>query len=156
MSVVVADGSPIIALVQIEHIEILPALFGKVFIPPQVHNELRALNRPENVQALANSSPSWLVTRAPSVITPIPGLHLGETAAIQLAPELDAELLLIDEIKGRKMARERGLTFTGTIGVLERAAQNGVIDFADSLERLRKTNFWVSRKLLDEALRRQE
>lgn len=156
MSAVVADGSPIIALVQIDRVDILPQLFDTVLLPPQVFRELRAPSRPDRVQAFAGSPPEWIVERAPSSIEPIPGLHPGETAAISLAIEIHAGILLVDEVKGRRAARERGLEITGTVGVLERAAKRGLVNLAESFDHLLLVNFWVSRTLLDEALERHE
>ena len=55
-------------------------------------------------------------------------LDLGEREAIQLAEEQHADLLLIDERKGRQRARQRGLKTTGTLGVLLSAGELGLID----------------------------
>ncbi len=55
-------------------------------------------------------------------------LDLGEREAIQLAEEKRAELLLIDERKGRLEAKRRGLLVTGTLGVLLSAGRRGLID----------------------------
>ena len=150
--IVIADASPLIALVQLSHLEILPALFGEVLIPPDVLSELRAPNRSNRVRDVVNTPPSWLAVRPPSKIEPIPTLDAGETAAICLAIELNAELLLIDESKGRRAAVERHLTIIGTIGVLELAAYRGLLDLADAFARLKKTDFWISNELLDERL----
>ena len=153
---VVADSSPFIALIQISHLDVLPALFGQVAIPPQVVDELRAPGRPFEVRTFANSVPAWLAVRAPTAVSPIPGLQQGEIAAINLAREIGADLLLIDEIKGRKAATVRGLRITGTLGVLTLAAEEGLLDLRESFERLGKTNFWASRQLLDDILRGHE
>jgi predicted nucleic acid-binding protein len=100
--VVVADSSPFILLVNIGHIDVLPALFGQVIIPPDVAAELRRSNRPQAVQDFIQAAPPWLVERVPAVIEPIPLLHAGEVAAISLALEPKADLLLIDEVDGRR------------------------------------------------------
>ncbi len=150
---VVADSSPMIVLVLIGHIKVLPKLFGQVVIPPEVSAELLRSNRPQAVYDFMASHPAWLIERAPSVIEPIPSLHAGEIAAISLARELKADLLLIDEVHGRKAAAERHIPFTGTIGVLELAADEGLLNLKDAFTLVKKTDFWISNELLDERLK---
>ena len=150
--IVVADTSPFVALANIGQLDLLPRLFGLVLIPPPVLDELQSSKRPGTVRAFAATPPEWLEVRAPMEVEPIPDLHVGETAAISLARECHAELLVIDETQGRKAAGDRGLTITGTIGVLEAAAQRGLVRLEDEFERLKRMGFWVDPKLLDARL----
>jgi predicted nucleic acid-binding protein len=150
---VVADSSPLIVLIEIELIGILPRLFGQVVIPPQVATELLRSTRPQAVQDFMVSRPAWLVEKPPAAIEAIPLLHAGEIAAICLAQELKADLLLIDEINGRKAAAERRIPFTGTIGILEFAADRGLLDLQEAFARIKNTGFWISEKLLNERLK---
>src|SRR5690349_13926285 len=113
--IVVADSSPFIVLITIQRIDLLPKLFGQVVIPPQVSAELAQTNRPQPVRAFISSPPPWLLQQAPSKIEPIPMLHAGEAAAISLAVELHADVLLIDEALGRKAATSRRVRVTGTV-----------------------------------------
>jgi predicted nucleic acid-binding protein len=152
--IVAADSSPFIVLVNIGEIEILPALFGEVFVPPQVITELRRTFRPLAVQEFARAKPVWLRIQEPKQIEAIPRLDEGELAAISLARELNAGLLLIDEKQGRSAALARQLRYTGTIGVLERAAAQGMVDLAEVYSRLKATDFWIKHHLLDDSLRR--
>lgn len=152
--IVVADSSPLIVLVNIGHIQILPALFREVFIPPQIASELTDPRRPQGVRDFINGKPLWLRVQAPASIEQIPELHEGERAAISLAGELKADLLLIDESSGRSAARARHLQVTGTIGILERAAEQDLLDLAEVFERIKQTDFWISHKLLDTELER--
>jgi predicted nucleic acid-binding protein len=80
-------------------------------------------------------------------------LHSGEVTAISLALELHADLLLIDELLGRKAAAARGIHITGTIGIIEQAADQGLIDLKEAFGRIKKTDFWISHELLDARLR---
>jgi len=150
---VVADSSPLVVLVIIGHINILAGLFGQVIVPPVVWGELGQSKRPQAVHDFVTRHPAWLLVRLPASIEPIPSLHAGEVAAIALAQELKADLLLIDETRGRKAAADRHIPFTGTIGVLELAAERGLLDLSEAFARVKKTDFWISHDLLDERLR---
>lgn len=149
---VVADTSPIIVLVNIQSIDLLPKLFEHVRIPPQVADELRWQTRPLAVQNFISNPPPWLIVQSPSKLLPLPTLDPGEQAAISLAEELHADLLLIDEIKGRRVAAARNLTLTGTIGVLELAAAKKLVDLKSAFDRIKQTDFWISHGLLDQRL----
>ena len=150
--IVVADSSPLVVLVNIGHIRVLPELFGEVVIPPQIAAELADARRPQAVQDFMRARPAWLRVRAPASVEPIPELHEGECAAISLATELKADLLLIDESDGRSAALARHLQITGTVGILQRAAEQGLLDLVDAFERIKRTDFWISPKLLDAEL----
>jgi predicted nucleic acid-binding protein len=149
---VIADSSPLIALVNIRQVNVLPKLFGDVTIPRLVADELASARRPQAVRDFIASTPSWLHLRSPSVIESIPLLQPAESAAISLARELNADLLLIDEVQGRKAAAARKLKITGTIGILELAASAKLLDLQEAFDRLKQTDFWISHKLLDERL----
>ena len=82
-------------------------------------------------------------------------LDSGETAALLLARELKADLLLMDERKGRAVAGRLGIAVTGTLGVLVEAALRGLIDFDEVVGVLRtKTNFWADDAVIAAARRR--
>jgi predicted nucleic acid-binding protein len=86
--------------------------------------------------------------------TPLTRLGPGEQDAIHLAEELHADLILMDDEDGRIEAERRALTVIGTLGVLERAAERGLLDLPPALTRLRATNFFVDDALIQEALAR--
>lgn len=84
----------------------------------------------------------------------IPQTDVGEREAIVLAEELGAEFLLMDEKKGRRIATDRKLTVIGTVGLIERAALRGLLDFRDALIALKATNFYIARTLENDFLNR--
>ena len=89
--------------------------------------------------------------------TPGPGpatLDEGESAVIALAISLRADLVLIDERRGVKVARSQGLRVTGTLGLLELASQSGLVDFTEAAERLRLTTFRGPEALIETMLRK--
>ena len=152
--IVVSDTSPLNYLVLIGHADVLPALFGCVLAPPAVIAELRHGATPAAVQTWAAAPPAWLEIRAPEAVVPQMRLGPGEAEAISLAQELHADAVLIDERKAVTMAEQLGLFVTGTLGVLEIAAEKGLIDLPNAIAALRQTSFRVSQHLLSESLQR--
>ncbi|MBL8175160.1 MAG: DUF3368 domain-containing protein [Bryobacterales bacterium] len=69
-----------------------------------------------------------------------------------MAEELHAALLLIDDRIGAQVALSRGLTITGTFGVLVEAAQGGLIQIEVALRKLQETNFRATPGLYERAL----
>ena len=74
--------------------------------------------------------------------------------AIALATAFSADFLLIDDARGRNEARRRHLVVTGTLGVLRTAAEEGLIDVQETLDRLRTTNFYASDALIAQMFER--
>jgi len=133
--IVVADTTPLNYLALIGEIELLPALYETILIPLEVHRELLRAETPAPVRTWAESLPLWCEVRR---VTSIPDralseLDAGERDAILLALEANADTLLIDDSEGRREAKRRKLLVTGTLGVLEKAAQRGWIDFHATL-----------------------
>lgn len=158
--IIVADTSPLNYLVLIGEIELLPRLFGQVIIPHAVLAELHTPGAPEVVREWANSAPSWLETRTASFIDPGIKLGMGEVEAICLANELQADQLLVDDRKARKVALARGLTVAGTLNILEAAAKREMVDLPNAISRLQLTNFRAPadlvRLLLDRDAKRKK
>jgi predicted nucleic acid-binding protein len=156
VTLVVSDNSPLNILVRVDCVEVLAKLFSEVVIPTEVVYEMGHQSAPEVIQEFVNKPPSWLVVKDPSALLLLPNLDLGELAAISLAKEL-AVPLLIDERLGRRVAKEQGLEVIGAVGVLERAADLGVItDLASVHERIRGLDFHISESVLAASLARHQ
>jgi predicted nucleic acid-binding protein len=158
MRLVVADTSPIFYLLSIDSIDVLPRLFGKVFIPDAVHQELCHPAAPPVVRDWVAGLPAWAdVTQVQAIAdSALESLGAGERAAITLALALHADLILIDERKGTAVALGKGFDVTGTLGVLTLAARRGLVDLAESFARLKRTNFRYRQEIMDELLKQQE
>ena len=146
---VVSDTSPLNYLVLIDHQEILPVLFGHVLIPEAVWRELNSPAAPQPVKAFIEAGPSWLERRIVSQVPQdLQQLDPGEQEAIALSQSVGASLVLLDEKKGRQVARDLGFVVTGTLGVLDLAARHGLVDLVDVLKRLERTTFRITPRLL--------
>jgi predicted nucleic acid-binding protein len=145
----VSNTSPLNYLILIGCDRVLPDLFGTVVVPEAVARELSSAQAPAVVRQWVSSLPAWASVRtATSVATELRSLDDGEAEAIALAVETGAEVVLLDERKGRRAAREQGLTVAGTIGVLDAAAARGMIQLADAVEALMHTSFRISPRFL--------
>ena len=157
MRVVVSDTSPLRYLVLIEEAVLLQKLYGRILIPQAVWTELQQPQTPEPVRDWIRDAPPW-AEMVPENAPPIPqqvsrALDPGEQAAIALALNLRADLLLMDERAGVMEARRLGLTVTGTLGILARAAERSFVNLPSALDKLQQTNFRVAPEVLDQILR---
>jgi hypothetical protein len=153
---VVADATPLIALARIGRLTLLRELFDTVLIPEAVRDELSAKpDRPGAREILDSDYLKVVALRDRTVAEALLGeLGAGEAEVIALAAETVADLALIDESRGRKVARGRGLRVAGTLAVLLRAKRRGLISVVrDEVDRLLETGFWLDDELRDAVLR---
>jgi len=122
---VVSDTSPLISLAAVGLLSLLRGLYREIVIPATVYDEYEAGRRPSEppLQNLA-----WITISGLTSDLSIPAaLDPGESAAIALAVQAKARALLLDERMGRRVAIEFGLPVVGTMGVLLRAKQAGLV-----------------------------
>jgi predicted nucleic acid-binding protein len=115
--IIVADTSPILYLVLIDQIDLLLSFYRDVLIPDAVAAELNSKASPQAVRTWITNPPAWarVAPVTPEQLTTVTAeLDLGERAAIALAHSLSADLLLIDDARGRVEAHRRRLVVTGT------------------------------------------
>jgi predicted nucleic acid-binding protein len=148
--IVVADTSPINYIVQLGLLNEFQTIYGKVILPRAVFEELRHPSAPGPVRAWATRLPEWVEVKEPrlSDLKLPPNLGIGESEAINLAVELNADLLLIDDLPGRKAAHEHGIPLTGTLTIVWQAAIISSFDFEYALAELRRLGFRVSDEVL--------
>lgn len=155
--IVVADTSPLNYLIQIHFDDLLPRLYGSIVAPSAVMRELSDLSAPAAVHAWASHPPPWLTVMVPEepADPELQYLGDGEREAIQISNTLQAELILIDERKGRTEARRRGFRTTGTLGVLLAAGTLKIIDAEVAYRTLvAETSFRTSESLEAEFITR--
>ena len=107
--ILIADTSPLHYLVQIDQVDIVERLYSHVIIPDGVYRELTAPQTPPKVRALLLAQPEWLEVRlvAGRLDPTLQYLGPGEQEAIQLAEQLRADAILIDDEQGRAEAAKR-------------------------------------------------
>jgi len=161
--IIVSDTSPIRYLLLIDHIDLLPQLYGQIIIPSVVYDEMQSANTPLEVRQWIANSPTWLSVQNVAILSndtrqfpDLSRLDLGEQAAIALAQPLNADFLIIDERLGRRFAQQRGLQVIGILGILTEAAKLGLIDLSTAIDRLQQTNFRVSQRLIQNLLQPSE
>jgi len=140
---VVSDATPLNVLVRVGVVEVLHALYERVVIPPAVERELSHSSTPTDVRQWILSRPAWLTVMRPRSAAAGVGPGSGEREAIALALELGADFLLADDKAARSEARRLGLHVTGTIGVLQLAAQRNLLHLPSSLTRLVEIGFYI-------------
>jgi predicted nucleic acid-binding protein len=136
----------------------LPKLFGEVWIPRQVRNEILSgkQTRGENIIRAALEA-GWLkVWDTPFEALPGIDLDEGESACISLALQHpEPALLIMDERAGRAVAREKGIPVIGTAALIGQAKQAGLIESArDVFEILHSSDFRISAQVIRTVLAR--
>lgn len=135
-NIIVSDTSCLILFNKIGELDLLKKLFGKLHITDTV---LKEFNQPV---------PDWIevVQLKTDVHKGLSGyLDLGEATSIALASEHEESLLIIDEIKGRKAAKELDIQITGSLGVLIAAKNKGHLEAVKPIiNNIQKTNFRIS------------
>lgn len=151
MPEVISNTTPLIALSKISKLELLKTLYGEITIAEAVLEEYQRGKSKAFYQNI--SAFDWIKTaevKNKKALEFILELDRGEAESIVVAEEMNAELLIIDELRGREFARLRGLKITGTIGVLLKAKQEylieSVLPFAYEL---REKGIWINDMLIN-------
>ena len=153
--IVVSNSSCLIGLSRIKKLNLLKELFGKVFIPQEVYNDLVIKGRGRTgAKEVEKESGKWIEVRDAKEVL-LTELDPGEAETIVLAREIDADLMIIDEEKGASVATVSGLKVIGTVGILILANKVGRLDnLKYALDQLRKNRFRLSDEIYQKALRK--
>jgi predicted nucleic acid-binding protein len=140
--IIISDTSCLILLYKIDELELLGKLSKNVFITQIIKREF------------GQKLPDWIKVKEPSDTHYQKILEMdldeGEASAIALSFEIDNSILILDDLKGRKIADKLNLRYSGTFGLILRAKQEGLITSVKPiLDKMRKTNFRFSEKLFD-------
>lgn len=142
---IISDSSCLIALSKIDHLHLLKNLFEQVAITYEVKQEF------------GEPIPDWIVVKKVSnrdqQLELETSIDKGEASSIALALEMNHAILIIDELKGRKMAESLKVKIIGTIGILVLAHKKGLIeDIRKSIQMLSLAGFRISKDLINSIL----
>ncbi len=134
---IVSNASPLIYLSKVGKLHLLKELFGKVFIEEEVRKEVVDKGKEEGAadaisidECIQNG---WTIVKRVKNKKEFEGIHLGEASSILLAKELDV-IVLIDEEDARVVARALGLKAKGTLYVLRKCVERGIISKKEAIE----------------------
>jgi predicted nucleic acid-binding protein len=144
--VVISDTSSLIILDKINKIDVLKDLYSNVVTTYEIAEEF------------GKPLPTWIEIRQPrdkkyQKILEM-SIDVGEASAIALSLDYNDSLLLLDDLKARKMAKKLGLVYTGTLGVLVKARKKGLIPkLKPTINLIRETDFRISDTIIDAILK---
>ena len=158
--IVISDTTPLIALMKASQLDLLQKLFGKVLIPRAVYQELTSNEAfQDEADTIKNCSFLEVVAISDSktvdILRRATGLDLGESEAIVYADSNSADVLLMDERKGRQIAISMGLPVMGSIGVLSEAHASGLLTaeaFRTAIEKMQNAGIRLSERLIQSVL----
>ncbi len=155
--IVLSNTTPLIGLAVLQRFDLLRQLFGEIHIPQAVYSEAVVAGRQVGGAKREVSTATWIHTVTVkdrlAVEVLLDELDLGEAETIILARELDAEWVLMDEKKGRRKLAQLGIPKIGTVGILLKAKQIGLLSVVQpELEKLRQQGFSISQAVIDAVL----
>lgn len=152
---VVSNTTPIISLLKINQLEVLQKLYKEIYVPHEVFREIEAGESKNFYEDLSKLEWVNIVKIEDEVaVKSFIDLDAGEAEAIILASEINADLIILDEKLGRHYATNIGLRITGTIGVLIKAKQSGLLsNIRPLIDELINQGIWINEKLKHEVLK---
>ncbi len=152
MRKVISNTTPILSLLKINKLELLKDLYGKVIIPQAVFQEIEAGR--DWVYYTDLSKLDWIEIcplKYPQALSYLFDLDRGEAEVLILAREISADLVILDETLGRRYAQMLELTLTGTVGILLKAKEKGLIQSVKALLiELQGKGVWLSSALVNQ------
>lgn len=146
--IVISDTSCLILFDKINHLHLLQKVFSKVYTTPQVAEEF------------GYPLPGWIVIKEAeggyeNILERIS--DIGEASAIALAMECsvtESTFIVLDDLKARKIALSEKLNVIGSMGIILKAKELGIIPLIKPVfELVKRTNFRINEKLENELLK---
>ena len=154
MHKVISNTTPILSLLKIDKIDLLKELFESIIIIPKaVFQEIEKGKKKPYYRDL--SKLNWIKVQEIKnydLKVFLTDIDKGEAEVLILAKELNADLVIMDEIVGRRFAKQLGFKLTGTVGVLLKSKEKRLIDSVGKLLiELTEKGTWLTPKLISKA-----
>lgn len=153
---IIINSSPIIFLVRLRFLELFLEISDEIYLPSSVLQEISAKSDEINSAIIPLINTQKLLVKATNLGSLFNHLNLslglGESETIALATELQADLVILDDLAARKAASNLGLNVKGTLGIIKKLTKAGQIEITDLNEfylKLLKINFRISRLIFD-------
>lgn len=143
---VISDTSVLVVLHKIDELNILDKVYSEIITTPEVAEEFGE-KLPEwiKIQSVTDKKYQKLLETQ---------IDYGEASAIALASEIEDVLLLLDDLKARKLAHQLNFSYTGVLGVIHKAKELSIISKVKPLiKKILKTDFHISNKIIEELLK---
>lgn len=155
--IVVSNTTPLIGLASIRRFDLLQQLFDEIHIAQAVYDEAVVAGREAGGAKREVSTATWIKTVSVkdrlAVEVLLDELDLGEAETIVLAREMGADWVLMDEKKGRRKLTQLGIKKIGTVGILLKAKQVGLLSaIRPDIEQLHQQGFRLSGAVIDAVL----
>ena len=155
-TVIVSDTSPLIGLARIRKLNLLREMSARVVVPRAVWDEVVA-GGPNAAGVSEIVSATWIeiIAPPPAAVDPLRILvDRGEAESMALAMSIAKAVLLVDDARARRLAQRLGIARIGSVGLLRRAKQMGLIArLKPELEALQANGIYMSKQLFDEVLK---
>jgi len=127
--IVISNSSPLLALSQVQRLDILKTLFGHIYIPDSVHREtVLECNVPIQKMGILNAINDFIEVVAPTIDRQFSRkLGKGERGVLNLAIEKQPDILLIDDKRARREAKDFGLMPSFTTDIIKQAERQKLI-----------------------------
>lgn len=154
-SALISNTGPIIALSGVNHLTLLTRLYARILVPDAVDREIQSCKH--TGLGLKNyRRADWIEVVTPGNVEPLlkTALDAGEAAVIDLALKEPHAGVLIDERKGRKIARlVYGMNVLGTVRILINAKDAGLIPgIKEIIQQMRANGYWIHDSIVSHAL----
>ncbi|WP_417913354.1 DUF3368 domain-containing protein [Candidatus Electronema sp. TJ] len=151
--ILIADSSALIALAICDGLQLLEPLYGEVLVPEAVYNEVALSDKAESATLREYLHGKVRTVDTSGFVYLDASADLGETEAMLLYKQLNADKLLIDDRRGRKIAKINKIHTIGSLGVLLAAKNKGLLaEVLPSLMKLNKSSIFISPDVIQSVL----